>query len=234
MRGRIVHKKRVRGRRGRGRGRGRGGSGRGGTSPARGIVDPNLGMPIPIPGVGGAVAGVGHPHPIPGGNPPVAGRNAPVAGRNAHVVVRGGDLEKELQRGAIQPQKGMNYMEEQYVKYGMNLGNYHPVPIMGTDSMASVYKSHNMTPEERSHFGNWRGSGGGVGQHEMMKYIPKGIDYKMYGDRFHKATVLEDSERLVENSVVSGITSADQIRNTYRPDLAANEGNWSSSFLSSG
>ena len=56
------------------------------------------------------------------------------------------------QRGEIQPLQGMNWMEEQYVKYGNNLGNYHPPPIVGTNSMASVYKTHNLTPAEHLFF----------------------------------------------------------------------------------
>jgi len=132
----------------------------------------------------------------------------------------------------VEPIKGLNWMEEQYVKYGNNLGNYHPVPIMGTDSMASVYKSHNMTPEERMHFGNWRGSGGGPGQHKMMHYRPKGIDYKMYGDRFHQGSVLEDKEKLVENTRNHGTTSANEIRNQRIRSIQ--QGPWSNVFPCSG
>ncbi len=132
-----------------------------------------------------------------------------------------------------QPPVGMNYMEEQYLKYGNNLGNYHPAPIVGTDSMASVYASDNMTPDEYTHFHNWKTSGAG-GQKRLAVYRPKGIDYKLHGDRFHQGAVLEDKERLVEYSRVHGTTSADQIRNQRRPDLAANEGNFSNTYLSSG
>lgn len=136
-------------------------------------------------------------------------------------------------RNEFQPVKGLNYMEEQYIAYGNNLGNYHPAPIVGTDSMASIYQSHNMTPSEYSYFHNWKTSGAG-GQKKMIRYKPKGIDYKLHGDRFHQGAVLEDKERLVEYSRRHGTTSAGQIRNQHRPDLAANEGNWSNTFLSSG
>jgi hypothetical protein len=145
------------------------------------------------------------------------------------------DREEMIERGEIQPPKGMNWMEEQYVKYGNNLGNYHPAPIVGTDSMASVYKSHNLTPDEYQYFKNWRGSKSHGDDRKMMKkYKPKGISYKLHGDRFHQASVLEDKERLTEFSRRHGTTSANQIRNQNRPDLAANEGNFSNTFLSSG
>lgn len=146
------------------------------------------------------------------------------------------NVEAAIQKGEVQPPKGLNYMEEQYVKYGYNLGNYHPAPIIGTDSMASVYKSQNLTPAEYTYFFNWRGSRAHGDDRKMMeKYRPKGIDYKLYGDRSHPgAGVLEDKERLVEFSVVSGITSANQIRNQNRPDLAAYEGNFSNHFLCEG
>jgi hypothetical protein len=130
---------------------------------------------------------------------------------------------------AIQPVQGLNYMEEQYVKYGFNLGNYHPVPIVGTDSMANVYKSHNLTPAEHNYFFNWRGSRAHGDDRKMMKqYRPKGNSYKMYGDRYHQTSVLEDKERLVEFSRVHGSTSADQIRN--QRDRGIQQGNWSNTF----
>ena len=145
------------------------------------------------------------------------------------------DESEAMQRGEIQPQQGLNWMEEQYVKYGNNLGNYHPAPIVGTDSMASVYKSHNLTPEEHRQFFNWQASRAHGDDRKMMKqYRPKGISYKLHGDRFHQTSVLEDKERLVEFSRRHGSTSAGQIRNQYRPDLSANEGNFSNTFLSSG
>jgi hypothetical protein len=138
-----------------------------------------------------------------------------------------------IQRGEIQPPAGLNYMEEQYVKYGRNLGNYHPAPIVGTNIVQGI--TDNMTPEEYNKFFNHQRPQGGNGDRKMTKrYKAKGIDYKMYGDRYHKGSVLEDKEKLVENSTMSGITSANQIRNTNRPDLNANEGNFSNTFLSSG
>jgi len=112
-----------------------------------------------------------------------------------------------------QPPPGMNWMEEQYVKYGNNLGNYHPAPIVGTDSFASIYQSDNITPDERLKFFNYSIPRAGANDRKkMQQYKPKGIDYKMYGDRFHQGAVLEDKERLVEFSRVHGETSADEIR----------------------
>jgi len=138
-----------------------------------------------------------------------------------------------IQRGEVQPPAGLNYMEEQYFKYGIS-ANYHPVPIVGTDLVQGLH--HNMTPSEYTKFFNYQRPQGGLGSRQMnARYKPKGIDYKMYGDRYHRgAGVLEDKERLVEFSRRSGITTADQIRNTSRPDLNANEGNFSNTFLSSG
>jgi len=133
--------------------------------------------------------------------------------------------------GEITPVSGLNYMEEQYVKYGNNLGNYHPPPIIGTDSMASVYKSHNLTPAEQEYFFNWQSSGAG-GQPKMLKYKPRGIDYKLYGDRFHQGAVLEDHERLVEYTRNHGTTSANQIRNQRIRGIQ--QGPWSNTFPCSG
>jgi len=107
------------------------------------------------------------------------------------------------------------------------LGNFHPAPIVGTNSMASVYKSDNITPEEYLKFHNYQSSGAG-GQKRMMKYRPKGIDYKLYGDRFHQGAVLEDKERLVEFSRVHGETSADEIRGQRIRGLM--QGNFSNTF----
>jgi len=145
-------------------------------------------------------------------------------------------VDQKIQTGAITPPKGMNYMEEQYVKYGFNLGNYHPAPIVGTDSMASIYAGNeNLTPQEYQKFFNWKHPRAhGDDRKPMIRYRPKGISYKLYGDRFHQASVLEDKERLVEFSRRHGTTSANQIRNQNRPDLSANEGNFSNTFLSSG
>ena len=142
------------------------------------------------------------------------------------------EMQEAMQRGLVQPPPGLNYIEEQYFKYGIN-ANYHPAPIIGTDIVQGL--NHNMTPEEYNKFFNYQRPRAGADDRTMeAKYKPKGIDYKMYGDRYHKGSVLEDSEKLVENSRISGITSADQIRNTNRPDLNANEGNFSNTFLSSG
>jgi len=93
----------------------------------------------------------------------------------------------------------------------------------------------NMTPEEYNKFFNHQRPSGSQGDRQMQqRYKPKGIDYKMYGDRYHRGSVLEDKERLVEYSRMTGITTANQIRGTNRPDLNANEGNFSNTFLSSG
>jgi len=137
-----------------------------------------------------------------------------------------------IQRGEVQPPQGLNYIEEQYFKYGIG-ANYHPQPIVGTDIVQTL--GDNMTPGEYNLFFNHKRPQGGQGNRTMeQRYKPKGIDYKMYGDRFHQATVLEDSERLVERSRMSGLTTANQIRRTNRPDLDANEGPFSNTFLSSG
>jgi len=141
--------------------------------------------------------------------------------------------EADIQRGSIQPVAGLNWMEEQYLKYGHDLGNYQPHPIIGTNSMASVYKSHNLTPDEHAYFFNWRGSRAHGDDRSMMaKYRPKGIDYKLYGDRFHQGSVLEDKEKLVENTRNHGTTSANEIRNQRIRSIQ--QGPWSNVFPCSG
>ena len=144
------------------------------------------------------------------------------------------DLADQMQSGAVQPVKGLNYMEEKYLKYGHNLGNYHPAPIVGTDSMASVYAhGENMTPEEYNKFFNWQHPRSHADDRKkMIRYKPKGISYKLHGDRFHQTSVLEDKERLVEFSRRHGTTSADEIRN--QKTRGRNQGNWSNTYLCSG
>lgn len=159
------------------------------------------------------------------GLPPAAARAGAAAYKPDDNIERQRYMDP-VQRGLVQPAAGLNYMEEQYVKYGRNLGNYHPAPIVGTDSMASVYKSDSFTPEEYNKFFNYRNRHG-PDRREFIKYKPKGIDYKMYGDRFHQATVLEDKERLVEYSRRHGDTRIDEARQSKRGIM---EGNFSNTF----
>ena len=164
---------------------------------------------------------------------PAAPPAAPPRARDPAMLEDETFADYDIRRGLEQPSKDLNYMEEQYLKYGNNLGNFHPAPIIGTNSMASVYKSDRFTPAENLMFYNYQATNGPT-REKFDKYKPKGIDYKLHGDRFHQGAVLEDKERLVEYSRRHGTTSADQIRNQNRPDLSANEGNFSNTFLSSG
>jgi len=167
-----------------------------------------------------SLAGLGPPeiqYPPPGPNPLEA------AGRVENPPVPSGELDD------IAPLVGLNWMEEQYLKYGHNLGNYHPVPIIGTDSMASVYKTDNMTPDEYTKFFNWRHPRAhGDDRKQMQRYRPKGLSYKLHGDRFHQTSVLEDKERLVEFTRNHGTTSANAIRNQRNRGIQ--QGNWSNTF----
>ena len=61
--------------------------------------------------------------------------------------------QEAIVRGEVQPPKGLNYMEEQYFKYGIN-ANYHPQPIIGTNLVRGL--SDNMTPDEYNKFFNYQ------------------------------------------------------------------------------
>ena len=138
--------------------------------------------------------------------------------------------EKKSQNiGPEDPRKStasMSHMEEQYVKYGYDLGNFVPDAIIGTDHMASVYQSDAMTPDEYSMFFNWNLPDPRGGKQLMNR--PKGIESRGFDETMRNANVLAEKERSFEFSRRHGDTVTDRIRQS---DRHVNEGNFSNTFL---
>lgn len=108
-----------------------------------------------------------------------------------------------MPRGPYEVPEGMNYMEEQFILYGHDLGNYKPTPIVGTDHMSSVYhNSDTLTPDEYSYFFNW--------QHPLIpggkkfaRNRPKGTSH-LYDETHLHHNVLAEKDRKIEFSRIHG------------------------------
>ena len=88
-------------------------------------------------------------------------------------------------------------MEEQYVKYGHDLGNYKPQPIIGTDMMSSVYhNSETLTPAEYDYFFNWQHPVVPGGK-KFARARPKGQN-KFYDQTHLHGNILAEHEKSFE------------------------------------
>jgi len=113
--------------------------------------------------------------------------------------------------------EGLNYMEEQFVKYGNDLGNYKPQPIIGTDMYSSVYTNHEtLTPAEYDMFFGWQHPQIPGGK-SFARNKPSGHKGSFYDTTHLHANVLAEKDRKYEFTRQHGGVVQNRTRDNEAP-----------------